>query len=45
LIEFYWSLGRDICEMQVEKQYGEKVIEALSKDLRDVIPDATGLRL
>jgi len=42
-IEFYWSLGRDICEMQVEKQYGEKVIEALSKDLRGVIPDATGL--
>lgn len=29
--------------MQVEKQYGEKVIEALSKDLRCVIPDATGL--
>jgi len=42
-IEFYWSLGRDICEMQVEKRYGDKVIEALSMDLRNVIPDATGL--
>lgn len=25
-IEFYWSLGRDICEKQVEKRYGEAII-------------------
>lgn len=42
-IEFYWSLGRDICEMQIERRYGDKVIELLSKDLRNIIPDATGL--
>jgi len=29
--------------MQIEKRYGDKVIEVLSKDLRNVIPDATGL--
>lgn len=42
-IEFYWSLGRDICEMQVEKRYGDGVINALSRDLRALLPDATGL--
>lgn len=42
-IEFYWELGRDICEMQVEKRYGEAVIKQLSADLQNVIPDAKGL--
>lgn len=42
-IEFYWSLGRDICEMHVEKRYGDGVINALSRDLRALLPEATGL--
>ena len=42
-IEFYWSLGRDICEMHVEKRYGDGVIKALSRDLRALLPEATGL--
>lgn len=42
-IEFYWGLGRDICEMQIEKRYGDGVIDALSRDLRALIPDAKGL--
>lgn len=42
-IEFYWSLGRDICEMHVEKRYGDSVINALSRDLRALLPEATGL--
>jgi len=42
-IEFYWGLGRDICEMQVEQKYGDGVINALSRDLRNLIPEATGL--
>lgn len=42
-IEFYWSLGRDICEMHVEKRYGDGVINALSRDLRTLLPEATGL--
>lgn len=41
-IEFYWSLGRDICEMQVEKRYGDGVINSLSRDLREVLPDTKG---
>lgn len=42
-IEFYWSLGRDICEMQVEKRYGEAIMNVLSRDLRTLLPDASGL--
>lgn len=42
-IEFYWSLGRDICEMQVEKKYGKSVMKILSRDLRNLLPDASGL--
>lgn len=42
-IEFYWSLGRDICEMQIEKRYGDAAIKVLSKDLQNVIPEAKGL--
>ena len=42
-IEFYWSLGRDICEMHVEERWGESVIKQLSEDLRLVIEEAKGL--
>lgn len=42
-IEFYWSLGRDICEMQIEKRYGDAAIKTLSKDLQNIIPEAKGL--
>jgi len=42
-IEFYWSLGRDINEMQIEKRYGKSVMNILSNDLRAIIPDASGL--
>lgn len=42
-IEFYWSLGRDICEMQVEKRYGKAIMNVLSRDLRTLLPDASGL--
>lgn len=41
-IEFYWSLGRDICEMHVEDRWGESVIKQLSEDLRLAIDEAKG---
>ena len=42
-IEFYWSLGCDICEMHVEERWGESVIKQLSEDLRLAIDEAKGL--
>ncbi len=41
-IEFYWSLGRDICEMHVEERWGESVIKKLSEDLRLALDEAKG---
>ena len=42
LIEFYWSVGRDIVEMKSEKRWGSSFIDILSKDLREQFPDAKG---
>ena len=42
-IEFYWSIGRNICEMNVEQRYGDGVIKTLSQDLRMKIPEVKGL--
>lgn len=42
LIQFYWSLGRDIVKMKSESRWGNKFYETLSKDLRALFPDATG---
>lgn len=42
LIQFYWSLGKDIVKMKSESRWGSKFYETLSKDLRETFPDATG---
>ena len=42
MLRFYWELGRDIIEMDIEKKWGEKVIRTLSADLKREIPKATG---
>lgn len=43
MLEFYWSLGRDLVEMQVEQKYGTGVIKQLSLDLRADSPELKGL--
>lgn len=43
LLKYNWLLGRDIVEMNVEQRWGESVITRLSKDLREMLPDAEGL--
>lgn len=42
-LEFYWSLGRDICEREFESKYGSSAIQILSKDLRVALPGVAGL--
>lgn len=42
VLEFYWTLGRDITDMQVENRYGSDFYETLSRDLRDAMPQAKG---
>ena len=42
LIEFYWSLGKDISERYPGEVYGGKFFEKLSADLRRELPDVRG---
>ncbi|SKC19871.1 PDDEXK nuclease domain-containing protein [Dyadobacter psychrophilus] len=43
LIEFYWDLGKLIVEKQADTQWGDKLIETLSKDLKEDFTDIKGL--
>ena len=43
MLKFYWSLGRDIVELQIEQKWGEKVISRLAQDLREALPNVSGL--
>ena len=40
---FYWELGKDIVEMNAESRWGSGFIEALSKDLKELLPAVNGL--
>ena len=42
LLEYYWSLGRDIAEKQYTNTYGSKFYETLSRDLRLEMPGEKG---
>ena len=42
LLLFYWSLGKDIVEMKAESRWGSKLIDALSADLRVMLPNIKG---
>lgn len=42
MIEFYWSVGSDIVEMQSIHKWGSGVIKQLSLDLRAEFPDKDG---
>lgn len=42
MLRFYWSLGKDIVDMQAESRWGSGFYNELSKDLQDAIPDTQG---
>ena len=43
VLQFYWDLGKDICNKEAENKYGSKFYATLSRDLRNEILDAEGL--
>ncbi len=50
LLEFYWSLGRDLVAMKAEEKWGSGVVDQLSLDLKAEFPgmkgfSATNIRL
>ena len=42
MLEFYWSMGRDIIELKAESKWGGGFFNQLSFDLRAMFPDETG---
>lgn len=45
MLAYYWQLGRDIVQLQAEQRWGSGFMRALSQDLKQELPDATGLTL
>ena len=43
MLRFYWELGRDIVEMHIEDRWGEKVIDNVVIDLKQEIPNISGI--
>lgn len=43
MLQFYWSLGRDIVALHAESRWGDKFIKSLSADLRNKLPGVKGL--
>ena len=37
MLQFYWELGRDIVERDVENQYGSRFYPSLSRDLKEAL--------
>jgi predicted nuclease of restriction endonuclease-like (RecB) superfamily len=42
MIELYWDIGNEILVRQKNEGWGAKVIDRLSKDLKDTFPDMSG---
>ena len=42
VLEFYWSLGRDIIQRKVESKWGSGFFNQLSLDMRAMFPDEKG---
>lgn len=43
VLSFYWQLGRDIVNLDVENRWGSGFMRMLSQDLKQELPEATGL--
>lgn len=42
LISLYWYIGKQIIKKQKSTRWGDKLLEALSKDLRNLFPETSG---
>ena len=42
MIELYWEIGNDILHRQNTEGWGAKVIDRLSKDLKEAFPEMNG---
>ena len=42
MLEFYWSVGRDLVALRAEERWGTGVVKQFALDMRRSFPDATG---
>jgi predicted nuclease of restriction endonuclease-like (RecB) superfamily len=42
MLEFYWSIGRDLVRMRAEQKWGAGVVKQFALDMRQAFPDETG---
>lgn len=45
MLNFYWELGRDICDMSKTAKYGDGLLKNITLDLQAEFPGDTGLSL
>ena len=45
LLEFYWSIGRDLVALRAEERWGAGVVKQFALDMRQAFPDANGFSL
>lgn len=45
MLEFYWSIGRDLVALRAEERWGAGVVKQFALDMRQAFPDATGFSL
>lgn len=42
MLEFYWSIGRDLVALRAEERWGAGVVKQFAIDMRQAFPDVTG---
>ena len=42
MLEFYWSVGRDLVRMRAEEKWGAGVVKQFALDMRQAFPNETG---
>ena len=42
MLEFYWSVGRDLVALRAEERWGSGVVKQFAFDMRQAFPDETG---
>ena len=42
MLEFYWSIGRDLVTLRAEKRWGAVVVKQFALDMRQAFPNETG---
>ena len=43
MLAYYWELGHDIVQLDAENRWGSGFMRMLSQDLKEALPEATGL--